>query len=245
MTSIWSSGGGTQSAAIAALIVRGDIEKPDLAAIVDTGYEASSTWAYHDAVIVPALKRVGVTLQRVPSLEYATVGLYAKNGDILIPAFTANGKLPTFCSAHWKQRPLHRWAREIRLDEDCFSVWLGISLDEPRRVKPTDKPWLTRYPLIEKQMTRANCKALVEEMGWPRPPRSSCWMCPNRTTAEWIRLQAEAPEDFDRACAFEDGIRQLDDELWLTKTRRPLREFDGDEQPDLFTGLCDSGYCFV
>jgi hypothetical protein len=39
MTDLWSCGGGTQSAAIAALIVRGDIRKPDLAVIVDTERE--------------------------------------------------------------------------------------------------------------------------------------------------------------------------------------------------------------
>ena len=63
---VWSSGGGTQSAAIAALIVRGDLERPDLAAIVDTGYEASSTWAYHYKVILPALAGVGVHMHRIP-----------------------------------------------------------------------------------------------------------------------------------------------------------------------------------
>lgn len=36
---LWSCGGGTQSAAIAALIVRGDLPKPDLSIIVDTERE--------------------------------------------------------------------------------------------------------------------------------------------------------------------------------------------------------------
>ena len=241
---IWSSGGGVQSAALAALIVRGDISKPDLAAIVDTGYEASSTWAYHDSVIVPALARAGVTLHRVASRDYRTVGLWSGNGDLLIPAFTETGKLPTFCSTEWKRRSLQRWAREQRPGTDCFEVWLGISLDEARRVKPTDKPWLTRYPLIEKGLRRHNCRGLVAEMGWPAPPRSSCWMCPNHTAAEWTALKADAPDDFAKACAFEDDIRAEDD-FWLTKTRKPLREWDGDSQPDLWTGLCDSGYCYV
>jgi hypothetical protein len=243
MTTVWSSGGGTQSAAIAALIVRGDLEKPDLAAIVDTGYEASSTWAYHYEVIAPALAAVGVTLDRIPQKGYATVGLYAANGDILIPAFTDAGKLPTFCSAHWKKRVLQRWARERT--KGAWQVWLGISLDESRRVRVEDRPWQTRYPLIERRLRREDCKALVASMGWPVPPRSSCWMCPNRTRSEWDALKRDAPDDFACAVAFEQGIRERDDELWLTATRKPLSEWEADDQPDLFTGLCDSGYCFI
>jgi hypothetical protein len=227
--------------------VRGDLEKPDLAAIVDTGYEASSTWAYHDSVIVPALATVGVTLHRVPQRGYATVGLYSSKGDILIPAFTYAGKLPTFCSNEWKRRVLQRWARERT--NGAWRVWLGISLDESRRVRVEDRPWQTRYPLIELRMRREECKALVSSMGWPSPPRSSCWMCPNRTRAEWDALKREAPKDFARAVAFESEMQSKagldDDELWLTATRRPLSEWQDDGQADLFTGLCDSGYCFI
>jgi len=243
MTTIWSSGGGTQSAAIAALIVRGELEKPDLAAIVDTGYEATTTWDYHYSVIEPALDAVGVTLHRVPQHGRATVGLYSAKGDILIPAFTESGKLPTFCSNEWKRRVLQRWARERT--KGAWQVWLGISLDESRRVRVEDRPWQTRYPLIERRLRREDCKALVAEMGWPVPPRSSCWMCPNHTRSEWDAMKRDAPEDFKRSIEFERSMRESDDELWLTATRKPLSEWQGDGQADLFTGLCDSGYCFV
>jgi hypothetical protein len=241
---VWSSGGGTQSAAIAALIVRGDLPKSDLAAIVDTEREASATWEYHNVVIVPALASVGVTLHRIPKSQYATVDLYAGNGDLLIPAFTGTGKLPTFCSDKWKRRVLQRWANE-QYPATQFRIWIGISLDESRRVKPEDGKWQNWYPLIEKRMTRRDCVTLVNSMGWPDPPRSSCWMCPNHTVAEWTALQHDYPTDFKRAAQLEDAIREQDDDLWLTRRRVPLRDWTGDDEPDLFTGLCDSGYCFV
>jgi hypothetical protein len=44
MIEVFSSGGGTQSAAIAALIVQGRLPKPDFVVIADTDYECSSTW---------------------------------------------------------------------------------------------------------------------------------------------------------------------------------------------------------
>lgn len=60
---LWASGGGVQSAAIAALIVTGKI-RPDLAIIVDTEREQSTTWRYMDEVISPALQSVGNSKSR-------------------------------------------------------------------------------------------------------------------------------------------------------------------------------------
>lgn len=51
MTEVFSSGGGTQSAAIAALIIQERLPRPDFAAIVDTEREHPAVWEYHDAVM--------------------------------------------------------------------------------------------------------------------------------------------------------------------------------------------------
>ena len=64
-TQLWASSGGVQSAAIAALIVQGHL-RPDLAVIIDTEREQSTTWEYMDEVITPALASVGVTLASRP-----------------------------------------------------------------------------------------------------------------------------------------------------------------------------------
>lgn len=57
---VWSYGGGTQSVAIAALIIQGRLPKPDYAVIADTGMEKQSTWDYMDNVTNPALKSIGL-----------------------------------------------------------------------------------------------------------------------------------------------------------------------------------------
>ena len=179
---IWASGGGVQSAAIAALIVQGEL-KPDMAVIVDTEREQSTTWAYMDDVISPALAGVGVTLHRVNKSRYATVDVYggADGEDLLLPAFTRQsgpvGKMSSFCSNEWKRRVVQRWATDQGVK--LASMWLGISLDERQRMSMVAGKWENRYPLIERRMNRGDCMALVESMGWPSPPRSSCWMCPN------------------------------------------------------------------
>lgn len=115
MSIVWSCGGGTQSAAIAALIVRGELPKPDLAVIADTGREATDTWRFYEAKLRPALDRVGVDLVRLPhsfdGTGYNTVDLYSGKDryTVIMPMFTSKsgrGMLPKYCSNEWKTRPV-------------------------------------------------------------------------------------------------------------------------------------------
>jgi hypothetical protein len=245
-TQIWSSGGGVQSAAIAALIRTGQLPKPDLAVIVDTGREVSQTWAYMKNVIVPALREVGVDLVRIAKEDYATVDLY-RGEEILIPAFTTQGvgvgKLPTYCSNEWKRRPMQRWAAEQGVES--ADIWIGISTDELRRCRQTIGKWVDVYPLINLRKNRGDCMALVERMGWPKPPKSRCWMCPNQNSNEWQEMRLYHQEDFVKAIEFQNEMREIDEDLWLTQTAIPLEQDDFSSLPDLFTGRCDSGMCFV
>lgn len=247
MASVWSCGGGTQSAAIAALIVRGDIPPPDYAVIADTGMEKSGTWRYMDDTLLPALASVGVELRRVKAQDFATVGLWGgKDGrSILIPAFTSigggAGKMPNFCSHEWKTRVIERYMRSQNVSS--YESWIGFSTDELRRVNAVSKgPRQKRYPLIERGMNRGDCIAAVLRMRWPSPPRSSCWMCPNMGAEEWRSVMAS--EDADKAIRFDAEMRKTDADVWLTKDMKPITEVDFSSQNgDLFG--CESGECFV
>lgn len=240
-TQVWSSGGGTQSAAIAALICKGEL-RPDISVIVDTEREVSQTWEYHDSVIVPALAKAGVTLHRVPKSKYATVDLYGgKDGDaLLIPAFTKRpggkqGKLPTYCSNEWKSRVVQRFVRDMLPDAEAFTLWLGISRDEFNRMRAEngEGKWTYWHPLIAKHMNRQDCISLVRSMGWPDPPRSRCWMCPNQAPGEWADLDKNYPVDAAKAAAFLEEIQQRDPTLYL----RDAKAAAG--------GDCMSGLCFT
>ena len=250
-TQIWSSCGGVQSTAIAALIVQGKLPKPDLAVIADTERELSSTWAYMDTVTVPALASVGVTLHRVKKSKYATVDLYGgEDGNtLLIPAFTTKegdvGKMDGFCSNEWKFRVVQRWAtREHGVK--AATLWMGISIDEQRRVSMPTGKWEKRYPLIELNRSRADCFAIVESMGWPEPPRSSCWMCPNHHEAEWLWQEAAAPGDHRKAVVFDREIRKRDPHVWLHPSATPLGEVKFDPANEVMFGkACQTGLCFV
>jgi hypothetical protein len=242
---VWSSGGGTQSVAIAALIVKGRLPKPDFAAIADTGREKSYTWWYHDSVVVPALRAIGLTLHRVAKEKYATVDL-VRGTDVLIPAFTDEsgsiGKLSNFCSNEWKRRVIDRWLRDKGVG--AHVRWIGFSKEEQSRIVRlrTSEGKAVRFPLFDDiPMGRTECLELVANMGWPEPPRSACWMCPNQSDLEWMQNTAEdqsKAEDVDRQ------IRQLDPNVFLHRSMSPLSEVTF-RPKSIRRASCDSGQCFV
>lgn len=251
---VWSSGGGVQSSAIAALIVAGRLPKPDFAVMVDTERERSSTWRYVKGVVSPALEAVGVTLHIVRKSIYATVDLWGgADGDtVLIPAFSdrdgSESKLPEFCSGEWKREPVMRWCRAMGLHNSRAGVrcWLGISTDEQRRRRGARRQWFQpHYPLLDVvPLSRADCYKVVADVGWPDPPRSCCWMCPNMHDREWLDIKENDPDDFAAACRLQAEVQAVDPNAWLHRSRKPLElvEFKADS-PGLFSGGCTSGLC--
>jgi hypothetical protein len=247
---VWSCGGGTQSAAVAALIVQGELPKPAAAVIADTGREASETWRYYERTLKPALAGVGVDLVRLPH-DWATVDLFsgADEKTVLMPMFTDQngtpGQTAKFCSNEWKARPVERYYRSLGFKGG--KILIGFSVDEFYRCRSHDPSakWNHTYPLIDRRMTRADCIALVLRMGWPTPPRSSCYMCPYRTDAEWLHLKRTDPIDFETAIRLEYRIREVDPNLYLHRSCKPLFSVElGEAQGDLLD-QCGSGMCFT
>lgn len=246
-TQVWSCGGGVQSTAIAVLICQGRLPKPDVAVMVDTGRENSGTWAYLDRYTRPALREAGVTLETIKATDWGADIAVFESGQPIIPAFTTQSgepsKLSTYCSGSWKRDTQARYFRSLGVKQ--ADQWIGFSLEEQRRLRPDRRQWLRmQYPLIELRMNRASCISLVESAGWPPPPRSSCWMCPNKSDREWIDLRDNWPADFAEACRLDERIREQDPHAWLHKQCIPLAQVKLEDRDALFTG-CASGMCFV
>jgi hypothetical protein len=263
MTEIFSSGGGTQSAAITALIVQGRLPKPEFVVIVDTERERGTTWEYLDAVIRPALKSVGLEVHRIRNKEWASIPVHGKDwmshnmNTLLLPAFTnlgdGTGKLSGFCSKRWKVETKKRYVREVLgIPVKEQRNWIGFSMDEARRalrmmVSEEYEAGLIRFPLIhDVPLKRRAAIRLVEEMGWPTPPRSACWMCPNQGDGEWDDLKRNHPEEFKKACALEKEVQKVDDSAWFHVSCKPLDEVDFSAPEDLLNqSHCTSGGCFT
>lgn len=259
MVEVFSSGGGTQSAAIAALIVLGRLPKPAIVVIADTGREMPTTWQYLEDVTRPALNRIGVEVHRVGQ-EYcapADRDVFHTSGTLLIPVFSRQsgevGKLSSFCSDKWKARVVNRWLKQVHgLNRGQVRKWIGFSFDEHRRISRlmSGKEWdagLLRLPLVHDVPVRRDdaIRIVMNDAGWPKPPRSRCWMCPNQSDYEWNEVKEEYPDYWEKAVNLDESIRARDPHAFLHSTAAPLREADLTEEDDLFSASCPSGECFV
>ena len=236
LATVWACGGGVQSTAIAALIVRGDLPKPDYAVMVDVQREKSSTWVYVKGTLQPALAAVGVDLVILTAPD---VSLYSGR-VLLIPAFRQGSggqidRFRTFCSNTWKKQTTDRWLRAQGIEQ--FVAWIGISADEAHRIRGSTNRWAqVRYPLVERCLDKTDCLRLAKEQGWPQPPRTSCWMCPGMSNAEWWEMREDWPEDWARAVAFEEQLRSRDSTVFLHRQLVPLTEVEliGDKKTQQF-----------
>jgi hypothetical protein len=259
---VFSSGGGTQSTAIAALIIQGKIERPDHIVIADTGYECQSTWDYLDEVVNPALRKVNLECERIPmsyqiTPEHGDRWLSHNRNTVLMPMWTDQigqpGKLSGYCTNTWKVEVVDRYlSRKYNLKRKDWVKWIGFSLDENRRAArmmagDEYQKGLVRFPLIESRSTRRQSIEAVEAMGWPLPPRSRCFICPNQSHSEWQEVAKNRPEEIVKAAQLEAQINAHDSSAWLRRECLPINDIDLAGQDELFADedYCSSGVCFV
>jgi len=245
-----SYGGGKQTISIVTLALAGKLPMPDVFVMADTGREVQTTFDYLETHVQPALAKVGRHVEIV-SHNYASVDLW-RGDDLLLPAFTRQagklGKLPTYCSNEWKTRVIQRWLRDQGVDD--VDMWIGISLDEVERMKPSGLNWYRHvYPLIDMvHFHRSHCVNQITRFGWPVPEKSRCWMCPNQSIIEWRRLHSLRDGDFDKAVALERELHQQDSDVYLHQFGEDLPEAVArSERQTAMTVFdsCDSGYCMV
>lgn len=249
---VWSCGGGRQSCGLAALIIEGKFEKPDIAVMADTGREKKRTWDYLHSYVIPGLASVGVVLEIIQSNDwgYAGTSYVDGSGDLMLPAYTGDGKNSPDCSGSWKRDAIKRWlSTEKGVTRSQYVKWIGFSRDEPRRIikmqqSAKEGEGKTRFPLLELWLTKRECIQACLDFGWPEPPWSACWMCPNMNDDDYRSL---TPEEMRAAIGFDKQMRDQFPDAYLHRSLVPLSEIDFSEtpQPDLFSEPCDSGLCFT
>ena len=219
---IISLGAGVQSSTMALMAAHGEITPmPTAAVFADTQAEPASVYRWLDWLE----KQLPFPVHRVTAGSLVEDSLrigHRKDGRAWIkghvPAFVKNpdgsmGPLWRTCTADFKLKPLLKKARElgnVKRGEKQVRVieWIGISLDEAHRMKPSRDPWLQkRWPLIDIGMKRHDCLRWMEKMGYPTPPRSACTFCPFHSDAEWHRLKTQEPQAFAHAADYEKRLQ--------------------------------------
>lgn len=107
------------------------------------------------------------------------------------------------CTDKFKVTPFNKY---IKKHKPC-TVYLGYDKGEFKRVarqsnrKPKGIEYV--YPLWEQELYRDDCKQLILDHGLTLPIRSGCWFCPFQSKKEWIELQVDYPDLFEKALLLE------------------------------------------
>lgn len=255
---VLSLGAGVQSSTLLLMACVGEIEKPDVAIFADTQWEPKAVYRHLDWLTEQATA-AGIPVERV-SFGNLRDDALENRANAWIPLFSRNQSgypmmLKRQCTNHYKLRPIRRRARALMQEGGYRTIeqWIGISLDEVTRMKPSGVQYITsRWPLIEHRMTRLDCLNWLERHGFPRPPKSACIGCPFHDDRYWHGLKTQSPQEWDDAVAFDREIRTRgfhDGVAYVHQSLQPLAEVDLSTpqergQLDLFDLECE-GMCGV
>ena len=222
-THIISLGAGVQSTVMLLMACEGILTpRPAAAIFADTGWEPSDVYQHLDWL---------ETVSDIPIIR-------TSNGRNLYDD-TWNGKshsnhnftdMPTYiinwegkprltlrhCTQDYKIAPIVKATRELigrksgsRAEFPRAVQWLGISLDEAYRMKPSGRSWIENtWPLIDMGFNRVDCQRWFEERYPSRPlVKSSCVGCTYHSDKEWLRLYREASDDMERTIALDERLR--------------------------------------
>lgn len=120
------------------------------------------------------------------------------------------------CTSEYKLKPIKRQVRELLgyphptpVPRSVYAEqWVGISRDEFVRAKDSDVKYARhRFPLLELDMTRTDCQALLEAHGYGDTAKSACIGCPFHSNRRWREMRDRHPDEWADAVAFDRAIR--------------------------------------
>ena len=194
---ILSLGAGIQSTALALLLDQDMLPgyaKPDAAVFADT--KAEPEWVYKTVKDLSEILSYPVITTSYSDLEADTWATLRREGTRKRPAQTSESiffDIPTYvgldttphpttrrCTETYKIAPIRKAVREafgwpLKVDQ-----YLGISVDEIVRVKPSRVKYITNiHPLVDQRWTRNDCQLyLTNHWSQISAGRSACLLLP-------------------------------------------------------------------
>jgi hypothetical protein len=142
------------------------------------------------------------------------------------------------CTYDYKIKPLRQYLQKKRNGKKN-RLWIGFSFDEMNRYKPSSVQYIEHYyPLIEKKIRNSDIILWFEQNYMNIPKKSACLVCPFHSDNYWSELQRNNPEEFKKACEFDNSIRnypKLKRKAYLSKHLKPLSDIFFSIQPNLFS----------
>jgi len=173
---------------------------------------------------------------------------------VTIPAFSeSGGMVRRQCTGEYKINTVKKKIRELhglkhRQRMKPTQLWLGISTDEIERAKISQMYNIEyKYPLIENQISRSDCKTFLEERSFHNVPKSSCVFCPYQQNRQFKEIKENFPKQWKKIVDVDNAIRNnsqrgKDDKLFLHRSLKPINEvYLQEDQEELF--MCEEGFC--
>lgn len=155
-----------------------------------------------DRFIEDCEKALGRPIKPIKSEEYSCVGDVARTFRFIVSPYGAK------CTEVLKKRVRKKWEWEHR-DYDITYVW-GMDLNEQHRadrLMETMTDFHHEFPLIDRQLTKADAHGICASLGVKRPAmydmgysNNNCLGCVKGGIGYWNRIRNDFPEVFaDRA----------------------------------------------
>lgn len=202
----------------------GDV--PELAIFADTLHEPPSVYEHLDFLEEQVAGRIeiarvsaGDLLSEATSRKFNPIPLYLRNAD----GTSSIGRRQ--CTKEFKLYPIrHELRRRGYGEKKPVDMWIGISMDEIQRMKPSGRKWVTNsWPL----MNRNDCLAWWRERYPDRLlAKSACYFCPYKRDRDWSAMRLEDPESFAKAVAADEAMRDAGEgrEQFVSPSLIPLVE---------------------
>lgn len=262
---IISLGAGVQSTTMALMAAQGEIvPMPQGAIFADTGWEPKAVYKHLEWLVkeLPFPVHV-VTAGRSLKDDILRASNAKRARFVSVPFFTETGLGRRQCTREFKISVISKKQRELlgylprqRIPSKSCEVWIGISVDEAMRMKPSSNKWaVNRWPLIERRMTRNDCLRWLERNNYPLAPKSACIGCPFHSDAHWRDMRDNSPEEWAEAVAVDRALRERGPMRgtrvlqYMHRQRVPLDQVDlstleDHGQLNLFINECE-GMCGV
>ena len=247
--------------------------KPDCAIFADTGWEPESVYDN----IQWLESQVSFPIYKISNgrnlFDDVTNGVNAQGHPWLtLPVYLADregnaaGINWRQCTKNYKLDPIRRTVQDLLgveprqglSGQTAVEMWLGITTDEAMRIKPSRNWWIQhRYPLVnDLPMSREQCQQwFAEKYPDRRLTRSACIGCPFRSSASWLEVMENEPEQFEQAVQLDGMIRSPEHNAgrmfrklaYLHHRRIPLEEavrldFQDRRESNQFINECE-GHC--
>jgi len=247
-----SLGAGKQSSYMLLAALEGAYKyRPDVAVFADTGCEPKYVYSYLGWLVDYVKDKYDfniITVSRgnlvTDTIDYIE-GRNKRGASLPLFSEISGGPINRQCTADYKIAPVNKYLQSIRRKRRVRK-WIGISLDEIERMKLSPVKYAEHYyPLVEGRIRIDGIVNWFKENNLPEPGKSACLICPFHSHRYWQRLKKEFPDEFNKACDFDDKIRQLPNmrgKTYLSRRLKPLRDVNFDYEPSLFPELIEECY---